>query len=145
MIAIWLRSSAVYFLDTSYILALELSSDQYHTQAQQHWQALLPTVPQLVTTSFVFDEVVTFFNTRSYHTKAQQLGNMMLTSTFITLHFVHEPLFQQGWAYFQHHTDKTYSLTDCISFVVMHENGITTALTFDHHFTQAGFQREPRL
>jgi predicted nucleic acid-binding protein len=39
--------------------------------------------------------------------------------------------------------DKRYSLTDCISFVVMQQRGIQTALAFDQHFTQAGFQREP--
>jgi hypothetical protein len=35
--------------------------------------------------------------------------------------------------------DKDWSLTDCISFVVMRERGITEALTGDHHFEQAGF------
>ena len=33
-----------------------------------------------------------------------------------------------------------YVLTDCISFVVMAEHGITDALTGDHHFEQAGFR-----
>jgi predicted nucleic acid-binding protein len=32
------------------------------------------------------------------------------------------------------------SLTDCISFVVMMDLGITDALTADHHFEQAGFR-----
>jgi predicted nucleic acid-binding protein len=36
--------------------------------------------------------------------------------------------------------DKEWSLTDCISFVVMNERGITDAFTNDHHFEQAGFQ-----
>ena len=30
-------------------------------------------------------------------------------------------------------------LTDCISFVLMSEEGIAEALTGDHHFEQAGF------
>jgi uncharacterized protein len=36
--------------------------------------------------------------------------------------------------------DKEWSLTDCISFVVMKERGLTEALTADHHFEQAGFK-----
>jgi len=30
-------------------------------------------------------------------------------------------------------------MTDCISFVVMKEMGLSEALTADHHFEQAGF------
>ncbi len=44
--------------------------------------------------------------------------------------------------YFQanhQHDDKTWSLTDCLSFVVTHECRIAEALTGDHHFVQAGF------
>jgi predicted nucleic acid-binding protein len=40
--------------------------------------------------------------------------------------------------YFQR-PDKKWSLTDCISFVVMKDEGLTDALTGDGHFEQAGF------
>ena len=35
--------------------------------------------------------------------------------------------------------DKEWSLTDCISFVVMEDEGLREALTGDRHFEQAGF------
>jgi len=40
---------------------------------------------------------------------------------------------------FSRRVDKAWSLTDCTSFVVMQEEGLTDALTTDHHFEQAGF------
>ena len=40
---------------------------------------------------------------------------------------------------YQQHADKQWTLTDCVSFVVMRERGISEALTQDHHFEQAGF------
>jgi hypothetical protein len=36
--------------------------------------------------------------------------------------------------------DKEWSLTDCISMVVMQEQGISEAVTADHHFIQAGYR-----
>jgi len=99
--------------------------------------------PPLVATSFVLAEVVTFFNSRSRHEKAVELGRMLLTSPAVSLIQVDQALFLRGWEYFQQRPDKTYSLTDCISFVVMQERGISQALTFDQHFFQAGFQKLP--
>ena len=49
-------------------------------------------------------------------------------------------LFDAGVQLFANRPDKEWSLTDCISFVVMQQEGITQALTADHHFEQAGFQ-----
>ncbi|MDK2462849.1 hypothetical protein QHH11_27660 [Aphanizomenon sp. PH219] len=37
--------------------------------------------------------------------------------------------------------DKTYSLCDAISFVLMRKKGIREALTTDKHFEQEGFTR----
>ena len=52
------------FVDTGYFLALEIINDQHHQAAARHWQGIVAALPRLVTTSYVFDEVVTFFNSR---------------------------------------------------------------------------------
>ena len=49
-------------------------------------------------------------------------------------------MFDKGVGLYAARPDKDWSLTDCISFVVMQEHGITDALTGDHHFEQAGFK-----
>jgi len=51
-----------------------------------------------------------------------------------------EKVFQAGFDLFVARTDKAWSLTDCISFAVMTERGLTEALTADHHFEQARFR-----
>ncbi len=49
-------------------------------------------------------------------------------------------LLDRGFELFSRRADKDWSLTDCTSFVVMREEGLTDALTTDHHFEQAGFK-----
>ena len=50
-----------------------------------------------------------------------------------------QALLQAGLDLYRSRPDKEWSLTDCSSFVVMKERGISEALTGDHHFEQAGF------
>lgn len=127
------------FLDTGYLIALEVLDDQYHEAAAVHWSNLLHDMPLVVTTSYVLDEVVTFFNSRNLHSKAVETGENILNSPSIRFVHIDESLFQEGWTYFKKHADKSYSFTDCISFIVMNRLGIVTAITFDEHFKQAGY------
>lgn len=131
------------FLDTGYVLALELANDQNHRAAIEHWRQWEAEPSPLLTTSYVFGEIVTFFNHRGHHDKAIQVGNSLLRSSAMELVHVDEDLFVAGWEMLQQHRDKRYSLTDCVSFVAMARRGIDRVLTFDHHFRQAGFQVEP--
>jgi predicted nucleic acid-binding protein len=48
---------------------------------------------------------------------------------------------QRGFDLFSQRPDKEWSLTDCISFVVMQDYGVTDALTSDGDFEQAGFTK----
>lgn len=50
-----------------------------------------------------------------------------------------DALFEHGLALYDARPDKYWSLTDCISFVVMEQEKLREALTRDRHFEQAGF------
>lgn len=130
------------FLDTGFLIALNAADDQYHKRAVEHWR-LIGRTRLLVTTTYIVDEVVTFFNSRGRHQRAVELGTLLITSGWVELLHVDEDLFRAGWEYLVKHADKRFSLTDCISFVVMNQMGLQDALTFDAHFEQAGFRRVP--
>lgn len=89
------------FLDTSYLLALELSNDQNHRAALKHWRSAVKSLPPLVTTSYIFDEVVTYFNSRGHHAKAVEVGNGLLNSPSVRFVHVSEDLFIEGWQIFR--------------------------------------------
>jgi uncharacterized protein len=131
------------FLDTGYLIALEASDDQHHDEAIQHWRRSVPDISSIVTTTYVFDEVVTFFNSRGHHSKAVEIGRRLLGSPRVEAIHVTDDLFGAGWRRFQKRSDKRYSLTDCISFIVMERRGLEEALAFDQHFQQAGYQTLP--
>ena len=131
------------FLDTSFLIALENADDQYRPVAQTCWQDFQRNPLPLVTTSYILDETVTFFNSRGFHSKAVEIGQCLLASPGIQLIHVDESLFQAGWRWFIQHDDKRYSLTDSISFALMKQLDLKTAFSFDKHFSQAGFVQKP--
>jgi predicted nucleic acid-binding protein len=124
------------FVDTGFIIALESVTDQNHEKALQLWNELLKDLPVMVTTTYVIDEIVTFFNSRSRHAKAVEIGNRLMSSRSVQVIHIDKGLFDKGWQYF-------HSMTDCISFIVMKEQVSESALSFDKHFTQAGFKVLP--
>ena len=62
------------------------------------------------------------------------------THSLFTVIPVSQPLFDQGIRLYSSRLDKDWSLTDCISFIAMQEQGLVEALTGDHHFEQTGFK-----
>ena len=131
------------FLDSGYLVAQALVNDQHHEDAVNHWERAVQGELEIVTTSLVMIEAVTFINSKGYHTEAVLIGNTLQENPFIQMHYVDRDLLMEGWEYFQRHDDKRYSLTDCVSFVVMQNYGIYTAYAFDRDFIQAGFIIEP--
>ncbi|MCX6837340.1 MAG: hypothetical protein NTX35_05955 [Verrucomicrobia bacterium] len=62
------------------------------------------------------------------------------TDPFFTVIQSSDSLYVRGLKLDASRSDKHWSLTDCLSFVVMQDQEITEALTGDHPFEQAGFR-----
>lgn len=63
------------------------------------------------------------------------------SSAYVNIIHLEATLDKQAWDLLRNRPDKTWSLVDCASFVVMTQYNIQNALTTDHHFEQAGFVR----
>ncbi len=53
---------------------------------------------------------------------------------------VYTELLIQSLALYQSRADKTWGLTNCISFTVMQKQNLINTMTCDRHFLQAGFR-----
>ena len=80
------------------------------------------------------------FSRKERPEKGEQLLDRLLNEDVYEVVQVTDELILRGFELFRSRLDKSWGLTDCISFVVMNEAGITDALTADVHFQQAGFR-----
>jgi predicted nucleic acid-binding protein len=125
------------FSDTSYYVALLNPRDELHEQVMRFSASFSqPTV----TTDFVLIEVANFLKFPADRQKFATLVKYLNAETTATVVPCSRDWFRDGLRLFESREDKTWSLTDCISFAVMNELGVTEALTADRHFEQAGFK-----
>lgn len=125
------------FADTYYFLALLNPRDAGHEAVRKVAQNFRRPI---VTTSWVVTEIADGMAlpparnvfVRFYALLCEQPGNLIVEPS--------PQLFDEGMKIYERHRDKEWSLTDCISFVVMRQMKLTDALTADHHFAQAGFK-----
>ncbi len=97
----------------------------------------------LITSNYVFDELVTLVRTRMGHREAVKVGRVLRNSEIVQVERVTSDDEEAAWQLFQDRSDKTYSFTDCTSFVVMRRLGLSNVLATDEHFRQEGFAVYP--
>ncbi|MGH9941833.1 MAG: type II toxin-antitoxin system VapC family toxin [Pyrinomonadaceae bacterium] len=125
-------------LDTSGLFCLHHADDLRHHDAVIRYRAR----PRWLTSSYVLSEFVALANARRLSREgALVFMRDLLDNPAIEVVWVDEVIHRQTLDLLQARLDKTYSLCDAVSFVIMRERGITDALTTDHHFEQEGFVR----
>lgn len=124
------------FADTFYFLALLHVDDAAHASALRLSQT---RTDPLLTTVWVLTEVADALAMPGMREGFPRLLAALRADPACTIVLPTQSLFDQGVRLYEERPDKDWSLTDCISFVVMREYGATQALTGDRHFEQAGF------
>ena len=125
------------FADTFYYLALLSRDDATHERAVEVSRAVLADT---VTTAWVLTEVADALAAPAQRGAFLTLLNSLRADPNVVIIPPSNDLFQRGISLYGERLDKDWSLTDCISFVVMRDHGMAEALTGDHHFEQAGFR-----
>jgi predicted nucleic acid-binding protein len=124
------------FADRFYYLGLVNPGDGRHSEAVE-FSRKLPVCS--ITTAWVLTEVADAPAGLMQRGVFLALLNRLRHDPTVTIVPPSQSLFDRGIELYARRPDKEWSLTDSISFVVMHRHGITDALTGDRHFEQAGF------
>lgn len=124
------------FADTFFYQALLDARDPAHATALAHSKSRRA----IITTEFVLLELGNACARAEDHADYLALLAGIRASPRTRIVPLDSGLWQRGLDLFAARPDKNWSLTDCISFVVMTDEGLTEALTGDGHFEQAGFK-----
>lgn len=125
-------------LDTSGLFCYHHSDEPRSADAQTLFEA----AGAKLTHDFVLAEFVALTMSRGlprYGTL--QFLSALLAHPDVEVVWVTETIYQEAIGLLGARLDKSYSLCDAVSFVLMRQRGLHDALTTDHHFQQEGFRR----
>jgi predicted nucleic acid-binding protein len=128
------------FADTSFWIALSNRRDQYHSLALSWTRHLTSRNDNVVTTEAVLWEWLNALADSTTRALAVEGYRRTHRDPLIDVVALEGRLIDLAVTMYQDRVDKGWSLTDCLSFIVMTERNIGLALTSDHHFQQAGFR-----
>lgn len=125
------------FADTSFYQALLNSRDRWHSAARALSRELRRPV---ITSEYVLCELGALMSRGTLRPLFLELVRELDAARQVEIVHASHNHFLAGKNVFADRSDKSWSLTDCISFVIMQEHNIVEALTTDHHFQLAGFR-----
>jgi uncharacterized protein len=129
------------FVDTSGLFAALDADDVNHAPAAALFRDLLAGDTTLVTTSYVVAEATAVIQRRLGIEAARRL--LLDHASVFDIAWVDEDLHSRGVSAWLAARRRSLSLVDCVSFALMHELHLNTALTFDRHFAEQGFRVLP--
>ena len=124
------------FTDTSFYVAMLNQDDDLHAKADGFASSF---EGETVTTEYVLVELGNWLRRAVTREMFPSFVEALYADSQTTVVPAERSLLTEGIALYVSRRDKDWSLTDCISFVVMSRFSLTDVLTADRHFRQAGF------
>ncbi|MFO0568428.1 MAG: PIN domain-containing protein [Polyangiaceae bacterium] len=131
------------FVDTAGWMMLADASDPLHRRSVAWRDSWLERGGLFVSSDFVLDETLTLLRVRLSLDAAEEWWNQVEQSSRLMWDWIDPMRAEKARRWMFRWRDKTFSFTDCTSFVIMKERRTKLALTSDHHFVQAGFEVAP--
>ena len=124
------------FLDTSAAYAVADAADPYHGHASSRLQAALERRESVLTHNYVVLESAALIQSRlGLRAALTFLKGMRL----LHVHWVTRDEHRHAVEILDQRNRRNLSLVDCVSFVVMKQHGVDTALAYDADFEREGF------
>jgi len=128
------------FADSNYWVELLNLSDELHTKAVAAAERYSDA--QIVTSEMVLTEVLNGFSGSGPGSRraASKAARALRHQPNVVVVPQSSEQFERALDRYQARLDKSWSLTDCASFLIMEDEGIEAALTHDQHSLQAGLR-----
>ncbi len=125
-------------IDTSGFLCKFEKNEIHHEKATEIYESA--TI--LLTSSYILAEFTALAHVRGIpRKKIIQFSEDVLADEKTDIVWVDAQLHRTAIELLKRRLDKSYSLCDAVSFVLMRSRGVNAALTTDKHFEQEGFVR----
>ena len=131
------------FADTSGWANFLVRSEPFHTEAKNLMQQWYGEGIRVVTTNYILVELIALLTSPLRIPREEQFKTIdtIKTASWVEVIHIDSTLDEDAWELLKDRADKSWSLVECSSFVMMQHRKITEAFTTDHHFEQAGFVR----
>jgi uncharacterized protein len=129
------------FIDTGGFVALLVAEDRMHVRAEELFTAASRERWKLLTTNAVVIETYSVLLARARDGRRAAIGFLdaiEAAGDALIVESIRADDEDGARAVVRAHTDKSYSLCDALSFVVMERLGIVDAIAFDRHFREYG-------
>lgn len=125
-------------LDTSGLLCLLHRSEPFHDLAR----VVFAAAQRRLAHSYILAEFVALAIARRIpHETALVFLDDLVSSPNVETVWADESLHREAMSLLHTRLDKSYSLCDAVSFILMRQRRVGDALTTDRHFEQEGFRR----